>query len=31
MRIVRDGEKVIVGWGRPRKELVNSWGWPKGQ
>ena len=31
MRIVIDGEKVKMGWESPRKELVNSWGWHKGQ
>jgi len=31
LRIVRDGEKVKKGQGSSRKELVNSWGWHKGQ
>ena len=31
MKIVRDGEKVKMGRKSLRKELVNSWGWHKGQ
>ena len=30
-KIVRDGEKVKMGQGSLRKELVNSLGWHKGQ